>query len=100
MQINAAGYVPVDSAGIPLGGILPVAETVYDLTGFKQLTQNNLDAVPGANGYDHNYCCKVENTDDIKHMATLKSTKSGRVMKLSGSQVSNWAPWRNIESVK
>ena len=84
--MDAENYIPVNSAGIPINGIQPVAE-IFNLKQFKKLDQKTLDNVPGKNGYDHNFCCKIENSDEIVKMATLKSTKTGRIMQISGSQV-------------
>ena len=38
-----------------------------------QLTQANLAAVDGNNGYDHNWCLKTENNRDLVHAATVTS---------------------------
>jgi len=86
IKVNASEIVPVDDTGIPTGGTKSVDGTVFDLREEKFLTKENLDAVPGKNGYDHNYCCKLKNSKDVILMASLKSHRTGRKMDLYGSQ--------------
>ena len=50
------------------------------------LTPANLKAADGGNGFDHNWCVKSENSAAKIPMAKVVSTKTGRVLELSGTQ--------------
>lgn len=63
------------------GEISPVEKSGFDLRYFKKLD------VLAPDGYDHNFCCKLENNSKLIEMAILKSQKSGRTMKIFGTQV-------------
>jgi hypothetical protein len=51
------------------------------------LTEANLKAVEGQNGFDHNFCLKTSNSRDMVKMAKMTSKKTGRVMELSGNRI-------------
>merc|ERR1712137_620937 len=75
-------YSAVDGDAIPIGELRNVSGSAFDLTGSVQLTQSNLAAVDGNNGYDHNWCLKTENNRDLVHAVTVTSSLSGRKMKV------------------
>ena len=60
-------------------------KTAFDLRQSKQLTQANLAAVDGNNGYDHNWAVKGENNDVLVHMATVTSSLTGRQMRVDST---------------
>ena len=62
--------------------IAAVEGTTFDLRKSKQLTQANLAAVDGNNGYDHNWALKVDNSPDLVHVATVSSSLTGRQMRV------------------
>jgi len=62
-----------------------VDKTAFDLRQSKQLTQANLAAVDGNNGYDHNWAVKGENNDVLVHMATVTSSLTGRQMRVDST---------------
>lgn len=81
LQINAAGYLPVDGNNIPTGELAPVASTGFDFT---------IPASIGANlgkngsGFDHTFV--LDGPQEIRHVATLRDPASGRTMELSTNQ--------------
>lgn len=62
LQINAAHYLPVDDASIPLGDPAPVAGTPFD---FRQPTNIAADSE-----IDHNYCLDGSGTREALRMET------------------------------
>jgi len=82
ITLNAPTFTPVDGDAIPTGEMKNVSGSAFDLNGSVQLTQANLAAVDGNNGYDHNWCLKTENNQNLVHAATVTSSLSGRKMKV------------------
>ena len=44
------------------------------------MTKAVLDGVDGNNGYDHNWCLKMKNSDQKNHAASVTSSLTGRKM--------------------
>lgn len=87
LQIAARHYLPVDSAKIPTGAVLPVAATPFDFTGLRPIGQ----AMPGPDGFDHCFCLSEPVTDRAGHLlrpcAILSEPASGRSLRLSTTEV-------------
>lgn len=83
-----ADYVScVDSELIPTGEKIDVTNTPFDFRTEKLLGKdiNSNDALLKlGQGYDHNFI--LNNDGSIKHIATLKDTVSGRIMKVYTNQ--------------
>ena len=77
LQIDAAKYLPVDAALLPLGAPLAVMGTPFD---FRSLRAIGADVPPG--GFDHNWCLAAGDTPQI----TAVDTVSGRGMRLWTNQ--------------
>jgi aldose 1-epimerase len=73
LQINAAGYLPVDGELIPDGRVLPVAGTEFD---FRQMRPIRREAAGKQIGYDLNYCVSAAR-GPLRHMASARSVESG-----------------------
>lgn len=80
VTLNANHYTPVDSGAIPTGEIKDVINTPFDLRQGKTMTKAVLDGVDGNNGYDHNWCLKMKNSDQKNHAASVTSSLTGRKM--------------------
>lgn len=83
LWLGASHYTPVVQGSIPTGEIAAVAGTPMDFTTPKKVGQD-IRAAFGqlelAGGYDHNWV--IDGWDgSLRHMATVKAPKSGRVMK-------------------
>ncbi|MBQ8392664.1 MAG: galactose mutarotase [Clostridia bacterium] len=107
LWIDADKITLTDDELIPTGEELFVENTEFDFRKEKaigkEIDNNNINLIYGQ-GYDHNY---ILNTNgEIKHFATLKDPKSGRVMKAYTNQpcvqiytgncvVTDYAPFKN-----
>ncbi|WP_415182634.1 aldose epimerase family protein [Phaeovulum sp.] len=77
LSINAARYLPVDSANIPLDAAQPVAGTAFDYRAPRPVLRD------GDPGIDHCYCLNIHSGQPA---ATLCDPVSGRVMQLCTNQ--------------
>ncbi|KAL8140881.1 hypothetical protein V2J09_006902 [Rumex salicifolius] len=79
IQIWANHYTPVDQTSIPIGDIVPVKDTPFDLTTEKRIGQD-IGKVEGL-GYDHNYVldCGDEKLG-LKHAAKVSEPSTKRVL--------------------
>jgi aldose 1-epimerase len=84
LTINAHGYTPVDSGLIPLGDIVPVADTPFDFTMPGKIGQQielPNEQLRFAGGYDHNFT--VDRSDDsLVLAATVLEPLSGRSLEV------------------
>lgn len=77
LEVRATAYTPVDPTNIPLGSILPVRGTDFDLRTAAMLGERNSAAHPAvAAGFDHNYALPTENTTQVA--AVLTCPAAGR----------------------
>ena len=87
LWIDADKITLTDDELIPTGEELNVENTEFDFREEKcigkDIDKDNINLVYGQ-GYDHNYILNTDGT--IKHFATLKDPKSGRVMKAYTNQ--------------
>ncbi len=88
LMLNAAGYTPVDTGLIPVGGVQPVAGTPFDFNkptaiGARVGVAN--DQLKIAGGYDHNWVLNGKN-GEMKVAAKVVDPKSGRVLTVSTTQ--------------
>lgn len=85
LWIGASNYTPADSGSIPTGEITPVAATPMDFTEPKKVGRDigaGFEQLRYAGGYDHNWVIDGWKDDaELRHFATVKAPKSGRVMK-------------------
>lgn len=81
--IAAARYTPSGPGSIPTGQFEPVAGTPMDFTKFKKVGKDivaDTEQLRIGKGYDHNWV--IDGWDgSLRHFATVKAPKSGRVMK-------------------
>lgn len=87
LWLDADKFTETDSELIPTGVELEVDGTEFDfrqekLIG-KDIDADNINLRYGQ-GYDHNFVLNFDGT--VKHFATLKDTKSGRIMKAYTNQ--------------
>ncbi len=87
LQIEADGYIPIDSVSIPLGHVASVEGTPFD---FRQpcvvgerIDEDDEQLRNGA-GYDHSWAL---NGEGLRRVATLSEPVSGRVMDVITDQV-------------
>ena len=87
LWLDADKITLTDDELIPTGEELNVENTEFDFRAEKcigkDIDKDNINLVYGQ-GYDHNYIINTDGT--IKHFATLKDPKSGRVMKVYTNQ--------------
>ncbi|WP_205635745.1 aldose epimerase family protein [Algoriphagus ratkowskyi] len=79
LQIFADAITPAGAGQIPTGEIKAVAGTRFDFQTPKNLGAQ-LDAL--GEGFDHNYVTKRDNSDELKKIAIVKHSGSGRVMEV------------------
>lgn len=87
LWLDADKFTETDSELIPTGKELLVDGTAFDFRAEK-LIGKDIDAndinIKYGQGYDHNFVLNFDGT--VKHFATLKDTKSGRIMKAYTNQ--------------
>jgi aldose 1-epimerase len=84
LQINAAGFLPIDKTYIPTGEITPVAGTPFDFRKPKVIGRdiNEKDQqLKFAGGYDHNWVLERDN-NKMSYAASLYDPESGRFMEV------------------
>ena len=83
LTLNCSRYTPVVAGAIPTGELAPVAGTFMDFTKAKVVGKEinePWEQLLLTKGYDHNWV--IDGADGtLRHIATLKGEKSGRVMK-------------------
>lgn len=83
LWLGASHYTPVVPGAIPTGEIAAVAGTPMDFTTPKKVGRDInevFEQLELTGGYDHNWV--IDNWDgSLRHIATVKAPKSGRVMK-------------------
>ena len=81
--LGASHFTPVAAGAIPTGEIRAVAGTPMDFTQPKKIGRDireNYEQLLLTGGYDHNFV--IDGWDGtLRHIATVKAPKSGRVMK-------------------
>ena len=84
LWLGASHFTPVAAGSIPTGEIRAVAGTPMDFTQPKKIGRDieaDFEQLKLTGGYDHNFC--IDDWDgSLKHIATAKGPKSGRVMKV------------------
>ncbi|RYE12005.1 MAG: galactose mutarotase, partial [Sphingobacteriales bacterium] len=83
LQIDADGYIPVDSTLIPTGEIAKVAGTPFDFTKPTTIGQRinvENEQLKNGKGYDHNYA--LNKHDDTKAIATITGDLTGITMEV------------------
>ncbi|MBO6919550.1 MAG: galactose mutarotase [Rhizobiaceae bacterium] len=80
IMIKADGYLPVSDALIPHGDVRDVTSTDFDFRAMRSIKSAN-----GFVEYDHNFCLSDAQTD-CRHVATLKSRKSGVEMVVNSTE--------------
>ncbi|HAM73485.1 MAG TPA: galactose-1-epimerase [Verrucomicrobiales bacterium] len=82
LKLNADRYTPVDDTSIPLGEIVPTANTVMDFS--RPITIGarwaQLKGTPG--GYDHNYVINQHHPGEMALAADVAETATGRRMQI------------------
>ena len=83
LMLNASKYTPVVAGAIPTGEIADVKGTPMDLCEMKKVgleIDADFEQLELTGGYDHNWV--IDGWDEtLRHIATVKAPKSGRVMK-------------------
>ena len=88
LMLNAAGYTPVDTGLIPVGGVQPVAGTPFDFnkpTAIGARINDANEQLKLGGGYDHNWVLNGKN-GEMKVAAKVVDPKSGRVLTVSTTQ--------------
>ena len=84
LWLGASHFTPVVPGSIPTGEICAVAGTPMDFTQPKKIGRDieaDFEQLKLTGGYDHNFC--IDDWDgSLKHIATAKGPKRGRVMKV------------------
>ena len=83
LWLNCSCYTPVVEGAIPTGEIASVKGTPMDFTVAKKVGRDigaDFEQLGLTGGYDHNWVIDGANGEMV-HFATVKSAKSGRVMK-------------------
>lgn len=82
LWLGASRYTPVVAGAIPTGEIAAVGGTPMDFTTSKNVGKDigkGFEQLELTGGYDHNWV--IDDWDgSLRHIATLKAPKSGRVM--------------------
>lgn len=89
LRLNAANYLPTDDTQIPTGELAAVAGTPMDFTAFKAIGRDiNEDFHPlkVGKGYDHCWVRDGYVKGAVGEAAVLRSSKSGRELRISTSQ--------------
>lgn len=89
LRLNATNYLPTDDTQIPTGEFAAVAGTPMDFTAFKAIGRDiNEDFYPlkVGKGYDHCWVRDNYAKGVIGEAAVLRSSKSGRELRISTSQ--------------
>lgn len=88
LWLDCDSYLPTDDTLIPSGEIAPVAGTPMDFTTMKAIGRDikaDFPALVYGKGYDN--CWVVNGWDGkLRHIATLRSEKSGRTLRVSTTQ--------------
>lgn len=82
--LNASCYTPVVQGAIPTGEIAGVKGTPMDFTSMKRIGEEinaDFEQLGLTGGYDHNWVIDGWN-GELRHGATAKAPRSGRVMKM------------------
>ncbi|MAZ27459.1 MAG: galactose-1-epimerase [Cytophagaceae bacterium] len=105
--INANAITPVDENMIPVGGLMPVEDTCFDLRKGKKL-KKKIDwqdpQIILAHGYDHNFVLNKnpKNEDGLPFAARVTEPKSGRVLEVFTTQpgmqfyTANWLDGKHM----
>lgn len=90
LQILAGGYLPVDESLIPTGERRAVAGTPFDFREPKAIDADVRDAgdeqIRIGQGFDHNWIVSDGVSADLRPVARLEHTGSGRVMSVYSDQ--------------
>lgn len=85
LWLRASHFTPVAAGSIPTGEIRAVSGTPMDFTQPKKIGRDireDYEQLLLTGGYDHNFVIDGWNDDGtLRHIATVKGPKSGRVMK-------------------
>jgi aldose 1-epimerase len=84
LTLNADRYTP-GTPMVPDGRVLPVAGTPFDFTTAKRIGRDLKEAGGKPTGYDHNFVVNGE-PNQLRPVARLKDSKSGRVMTVAANQ--------------
>ncbi|MBE6309569.1 MAG: galactose mutarotase [Bacteroidales bacterium] len=90
LQLNCNYYLPTDDTLVPIGEYAIVKDTPMDFTKPKRIGKDihaEFSALKIAKGYDH--CWLVDNfeNNNLKEVGILYEESSGRVLKISSTQV-------------
>ncbi|MDF1621256.1 aldose epimerase family protein [Pseudothioclava nitratireducens] len=79
MQIGAEHYTPTRADQIPTGEIRPVAGSALDFRHGRAIGA----AMPGPDGFDHNFCLsEPPGPDGLRLAATLRAPETGRTLSI------------------
>ncbi len=89
LWLGCSRYLPTDDTLIPTGEMAPVTGTPMDFTEPKTIGSDikaDFPALVYGKGYDN--CWVIDNytKGQVRHVATLESEKSGRILEVSTSQ--------------
>ena len=84
LTLNADRYTP-GTPMVPDGRVLAVTGTPFDFTTARRIGQDLKEAGGNPTGYDHNFVVNGE-PNQLRPVARLKDSKSGRVMTVAADQ--------------
>lgn len=85
LTINADRYTPVDAGSIPVGELVPVAGTPFDLRAPVAIgagIDSEHAQIAIGRGYDHNFVLNKQGEQDLSLAAVAREPQSGRVMQV------------------
>ena len=89
MKLEASRYLPTDPTQIPTGELAPVKDTPMDFTEFKAIGKDihaDFEPLKIGKGYDHCWVIDGYTKGELKSVAQLRSSKSGRSLEVSTTQ--------------
>jgi len=86
LTLHAERYVPVDDAGIPTGGLEPVAGGPMDFRRAKPIAKDFAQMRGNPGGYDHTFVLDQAQPDTMTVASELYEPLSGRVMTISTTE--------------
>jgi aldose 1-epimerase len=89
LTINANGMLPIDKTSIPVGKIVPIADTPFDFRQPKQVGRDIDQAdeqLAHGSGYDHTFVLNTKAGGSSEPAATLYDKKSGRLLQIFTDQ--------------
>lgn len=85
MKLFSNYYLPVNEMQVPTGELRSVSGTLFDFTTYKNIGEGLMsvdDQLVLSNGYDHSFILEKKHSAQLKHAASLREKKSGRILEV------------------